>query len=146
MRELNEKAQRSQQAVESFKDAQAHKNMLNKERSKLKEGDMKNVHMRARRLELRRKKSIVEKEIMNSESVKKLKNETVKLRENSYIASVKKNLLKQDYARTMDAWASNGFTKYPKNGSPDLLKEFGGSFKKKKGTQAVGVQQSPSKQ
>lgn len=84
--------------------------------------------------------------MMNSESVRKLKNEAVRLKENSYIASVKKNILKQDYSKTMDAWASNGFTKYPKNGSPDLLKEFGGNFKKKKGTVAAGAQQSPSKQ
>ena len=47
--------------------------MLNKERSKLKDLDMKNVHTRAKRLELRRKKSIVEKEMncsMNFKTVK----------------------------------------------------------------------------
>ena len=41
---------RSQAAVEAFKAREAHKNMLNKELAKLKDDDMKKVHMRAKRL------------------------------------------------------------------------------------------------
>lgn len=78
--------------MDHFKEEQAHKNMINKEKSKLKDGDMKNVHIRAKRLELRRKKSIVEKELQNSDHVKHLKYEKIKLRDNSYISNVKKNM------------------------------------------------------
>ena len=41
---------RSQAAVDAFKAKTAHQNMLNKELAKLKDDDMKKVHMRAKRL------------------------------------------------------------------------------------------------
>ena len=47
--------------VKAFKDEQAHKNMLNKEEAKLKDEDMKKVHMRAKRLEMRKKDEIISK-------------------------------------------------------------------------------------
>ena len=56
--------------VENFKQALAHKNMLSKERSKLKDSDMKNIHMRRKRQEMRRKKSIVEKELQDADNFK----------------------------------------------------------------------------
>ncbi len=55
---------------------------------------MKNVHTRAKRLELRRKKSIVEKEMQNSQNFKTIKCELVKLKENCYTSQVKQNILK----------------------------------------------------
>lgn len=61
--------------------------------------------------------------------MKSLKNETIKLKQNSYISQVKQNFLKQDYSKTMDTWATTGFSKYPKYGSPEIYKEFGGSVK-----------------
>ena len=41
---LKEKSMRSLQAVEAFQEAKARKNMLNKELTKLKDGDMRAVH------------------------------------------------------------------------------------------------------
>ena len=49
-RDLTEKMNRSQAAVEAFRAKEAHKNMLNKELAMLKEDDMNKVHMRAKRL------------------------------------------------------------------------------------------------
>lgn len=53
---------RSQAAVEAFKAREAHKNMLNKELAKLKDDDMKKVHMRAKRLQTRKKHEIMTNE------------------------------------------------------------------------------------
>ena len=53
---------RSQAAVEAYRAREAHKNMLNKELAKLKNDDMKKVHMRAKRLQTRKKNEIVTNE------------------------------------------------------------------------------------
>jgi len=45
--------------------------MLNKELNKLKDGDMKKVHLRAKRLEMRKKGEIINKELLNSLTVQK---------------------------------------------------------------------------
>ena len=57
----------------------------------------------------------------------------MKLKENCYNSQVKQNRLKSDYSRTMNAWATNGFTRVPRNGSPDIIKEFSETFRKRKG-------------
>jgi len=63
--ELREKAERSAKAVEAFQEKEARKNMLNKELAKLKEGDMQKVHQRQKRLEMRKKRDIITKDITN---------------------------------------------------------------------------------
>ena len=62
---MQQKLLRSEKTVKAFKDEQAHKNMLNKEEAKLKDEDMKKVHMRAKRLEMRKKDEIISKEKRN---------------------------------------------------------------------------------
>lgn len=61
-RELTEKMNRSQAAVDAFKAKTAHQNMLTKELAKLKDDDMKKVHMRAKRLQTRKKNEIMTNE------------------------------------------------------------------------------------
>ena len=51
--------ERSAKAVADFKASEAHKNMLNKEMAKLKDQDMKKTHIRAKRLETRKKNEIM---------------------------------------------------------------------------------------
>ena len=78
-REMMEKLQRSQKAVEAFMKEQAHKNMLATEQRKLQDDDMKKVHERHRRLETRKKNQIMDKESRDLEVVKEVKGREDKL-------------------------------------------------------------------
>lgn len=53
--------------MEAFQRDQAHKNMLRMEETKLNDQKMKKIHLRAKRLEHRRKKEIIMKELSNYE-------------------------------------------------------------------------------
>jgi hypothetical protein len=83
--------ERSAKAVADFKASEAHKNMLSKELAKLKDGDMKKVHTRAKRLETRKKNEILMNEHRNFEKVKDMKEKETKLVEFRYQNQVKYN-------------------------------------------------------
>jgi len=78
-REMMEKLQRSQKAVEHYMKEQAHKNMLATEQRKLQDDDMKKVHERHRRLEIRKKTSIMTKEEKDLSLFKEVREREAKL-------------------------------------------------------------------
>ena len=83
--------------------------MLNQEEQKLKDEDMKKVHMRAKRLEMRKKGEIISKEKRNTESVQKLIESEKKLKEFRYQNKVKYNQELEYFSHTMGNWAQSGF-------------------------------------
>ena len=115
-RELNERMLRSQKAVAEFKAKEAHKNMLNKELAKLKDDDMKKLYTRQKRLDFRKKKEIISKEEKNGDAVKDMKTKEQKLVDFRYENKVKYNIERDNFSRSMQNWASQGFNnvKLPK--------------------------------
>lgn len=103
--------------------------MLKKELTKLNDENMKKVHLRAKRLEQRRKQDIIGKELFNFESVQGKRQEMVRLKNVSYVNTVKSNILKEDISKTMDAWAQTGFSKVPVDGNLDLIQQMVGNKK-----------------
>lgn len=97
-------------AVEGYQRDQAHKNMLTKELARLREDDMKKVHTRAKRLEARKKVEIMSKERKMQESVLNLKSKEQRLVDFRYQNKVKFNVEKGSFNKTMDNWASTGFS------------------------------------
>ena len=83
--------ERSQKAVEDYQAREAHKNMLNKELAKLKDEDMKKVHMRAKRLQTRKKNEIMNNEDTMNSKVKELKDKERYLKEFRFQNKVKYN-------------------------------------------------------
>lgn len=92
---------RSQKAVEDFKAKEEHKNMLHKELAKLKDGDMKKMHMRNKRLQARKKKEIITKEENDLKAVKTMRNKEQKLVDFRYENKVKYNMEKSNFSRSM---------------------------------------------
>ena len=97
-------------AVEGYQRDQAHKNMLTKELARLREDDMKKVHTRAKRLEARKKVEIMSKERKMQESVLHVKSKEQRLVDFRYQNKVKFNVEKGSFNKTMDDWASTGFS------------------------------------
>jgi hypothetical protein len=60
--QIKQKLARSQKAVEDFMRERDHNTLLKQEQRKLREGDMVKVAQRRKRLELKRKIDIIEKE------------------------------------------------------------------------------------
>eukprot|EP00356_Strombidium_inclinatum_P013083 CAMPEP_0170502754 /NCGR_PEP_ID=MMETSP0208-20121228/42494_1 /TAXON_ID=197538 /ORGANISM="Strombidium inclinatum, Strain S3" /LENGTH=158 /DNA_ID=CAMNT_0010782025 /DNA_START=1400 /DNA_END=1872 /DNA_ORIENTATION=+ len=116
MQMLKERMQRSEKAVESYRQKEAHKNMLNKELAILKDRDMKIVHKRAKRLETRKKLEIMNKEKMNKESVRDTRYKEQRLVDFRFDNKVKHNFDRLHFSKTMDSWAMRGFSakKFPK--------------------------------
>jgi len=109
-RELKEKTERSALAVEGYRQEQAHKNMLTKELARLREDDMKKVHSRAKRLEARKKIEIMSREQKTQESVLNLKSKEQRLVDFRYQNKVKLNVEKEEFSKTMDNWAQDGYS------------------------------------
>jgi cytidylate kinase len=79
--------------------------MLNKELAKLKDEDMKKVHMRAKRLQTRKKNEIMTNEENNFMKVKELKDKERYLKNFRFENKVKYNQEKANFAGTMDSWS-----------------------------------------
>ena len=79
--------------------------MLNKELAKLKDEDMKKVHMRAKRLQTRKKNEIMTNEENMCQKVKELKDKERYLKNFRFENKVKYNQEKANFAGTMDSWS-----------------------------------------
>jgi len=91
-REMMEKLQRSQKAVEAYMKEQAHKNMLATEQRKLQDDDMRKVHERHRRLETRKKNQILTKGQRDLDLIKEVRGREDKLVEFRYRNRVSHNV------------------------------------------------------
>jgi hypothetical protein len=85
------KLQRSQKAVEDFMRERAHELMLKQEQRKLREGDMEKVKQRQKRLTLKRKIDIIEKEKKDDEVRHEIKHREQKLIDTRYENTLKCN-------------------------------------------------------
>ena len=108
-RELEEKQEKSAQAVKDFKDKEAHKNMLAAELRKLQEEDMQKVHERAKRLATRKKMEIMGKEQKDLETVNEVKRREQKLIDYRYRNMVARNIGNEEFTENLDNWAKMGY-------------------------------------
>ena len=84
--------------------------MLNTELTRLKEEDMKKIQERAKRLQMRKKTEIIEREMKSSQLVLKQKSSTSRMSEISFVSQLKKNKQTSEYCHTLDKWGSSGFS------------------------------------
>lgn len=75
--------------------------MLNKELAKLKDGDMKKLYTRQKRLDFRKKKEIISKEEKNGDQVKEMKLKEKQLVDFRYENKVKYNIERDTFSRSM---------------------------------------------
>lgn len=75
--------------------------MLNKELAKLKDGDMKKLYTRQKRLDFRKKKEIIHKEEKNGDQVKEMKAKEKQLVDFRYENKVKYNIERDTFSRSM---------------------------------------------
>jgi len=75
--------------------------MLNKELAKLKDGDMKKLYTRQKRLDFRKKKEIISKEEKNGDQVKEMKAKEKQLVDFRYENKVKYNIERDTFSRSM---------------------------------------------
>ena len=84
--------------------------MLATEQRKLQDDDMKKVHERHRRLEIRKKTSIMTKEEKDLSLFKEVREREAKLVDQRYRNKVIQNVKSEGFNKSLDDWSRKGFT------------------------------------
>lgn len=108
--EIRMKLQRSQKAVEDFMRERNHEIMLKQEQRKLREGDMLKVAQRRKRLELKRKIDIIEKEKRDIEVREEIKRREKVLIETRYENTVRCNMERMNFTNDVLLWSHSGYS------------------------------------
>ena len=93
---------------------------------------MREIHQRQKRLELKRKSDIIEKEQRSASKLDRQKVAEFKIRSASYMANLHSLIERNDYSETMREWANSGFTRMPLMAKPEIVMELESIFKVKK--------------
>ena len=104
--------------------------MLDKELAKLKDDDMKKVHMRAKRLQTRKKNEIMTNEENTHQKVMETKDKMRYLKEFRFQNKVKHNQERMQFCNTMDTWSHSGYKKQVPRESASMLNKLDDKLKK----------------
>ena len=104
------KLARSQKAVDEFMKERAHKNMLVHEQKRLHDQDMKKTNERAKRLEDKRKRYILEKEQKDKGVFKEVLKREKKMVDLRYRNTVSRMIHSEKFESQMADWANKGLS------------------------------------
>lgn len=86
--------------------------MLKQELRKLRETDMQTVKMRQKRVDLKRKQDIVDKQLTDKKSIEEIRMKEHEIRGTRYDSLMGNNIRKEQVYKELNSWVQSGYSKH----------------------------------